>query len=401
MYRKYFLHNQISRGVWIVSIAMMMVSISAAMMFSISPFFVTEVLGLSLVSLGWIDGAAEGLSQFLKLVSGYTGDYFKKKKPPLVIGVILATISKPVFILANGQFMIVMAKVIERISNGVMATPRDAYCAEESKESARGASLGLMMSLKTLGVTVGSLIIGGLMYYTNNYILLLWIGFIPCCLSLFLLVKYMKENSTSKKTHQAKVNKINWHDVTNLSSRYWSIVCTATIFMCARFSEGFIMLRMSELGVHKSICGMTIGMFNLVSVFACLPIGYISDKFDRSRMLYIVFLALIGANICFMYADGLPLLLVGIVLWGLQRGPSQMLFAAIIADEVPKKIIGTALGIYYVATGVASFVAGGFAGKFAAISLQYTFVFGFGTAMLSLIVLALRNKILPSKVSLK
>lgn len=381
--------RDLPRGVWAVSISMMLIAISTTMVFSISPFYITQVLGLSLFSLGVMEGISEGLSFFSKLLSGFAGDFFRRKKPPLVIGVALATFSKPLFIFAGGAGMIMASKVIERISNGIMATPRDAYCAEEVSAARRGSSLGLMMSLKTLGCALGSFLIGGLIIFTDDYRLLLWLGFIPCFLSFVVLVYYMKEKRVEKmEAHpEKKRRELKLSDFKALNGRYWSLVVIATLFMCARFSDGFLLMRMKELGAPMWLCASTIGIFNLISAFACLPIGRISDRIDRSRMLYFSFIALVVANLCFILEGGLALALVGVVFWGAQRGTSQLLFTAIIADEVPEKIIGTALGIYYLLSGVIAVFAGFMAGHVADISLRYAFIFGLTASTISLVAL--------------
>ena len=382
-------------GVWAVSISMMLIAVSTTMVFSISPFFITQVLGLSFVSLGIMEGISEGLSFFSKLASGFAGDFFRRKKPPLVIGVAMATISKPIFILAGGATGIMISKIIERISNGIMATPRDAYCAEEVSSNMRGSSLGLMMSLKTFGCALGSFIIGGLIIFTNDYRLLLWIGFIPCFLSFLVLVMYMKEKRVEKElqTPEEKRKQLKVSDFKSLNKRYWSLVIIATIFMAARFSDGFLILRMKEVGAPMWLCTSTIGIFNLISAFACLPVGRWSDRFCRSRMLYFSFIALVLSNVCFIFEGGLMLALVGVLFWGVQRGTSQMLFAAIIADEVPEKIIGTALGIYYLLSGVIAVFAGFMAGHVADISLFYAFIFGLTASSIALMALFIRNEV--------
>ncbi|NCP61835.1 MAG: MFS transporter [Alphaproteobacteria bacterium] len=388
--------KSLPKGVWAVSISMMLIAISTTMVFSISPFYITQVLGLSFISLGIMEGVSEGLSFFAKLASGFAGDFFRRKKPPLVIGVAMATISKPIFILAGGAGMIMVSKVIERIANGIMATPRDAYCAEEVTAAKRGSSLGLMMSLKTFGCALGSFIIGGLIIFTDDYRFLLWIGFVPCFLSLVVLLYYMKEKRVEKmEAHpEQKRRGLKKSDFKGLKARYWSLVVIATIFMAARFSDGFLILRMQELGAPKWLYMSTIGLFNLISAFACLPIGRLSDRIDRSRMLYFSFIALVVANICFIFEGGLFLALVGVVFWGAQRGTSQLLFAAIIADEVPEKIIGTALGLYYLLSGVIAVFAGFMAGHFADMSLNYAFIFGLSASSLALIALVIRNEVI-------
>lgn len=391
--------KEIPRGVWGVSIGCMLIAISTTMTFSISPFFVTEVLGLSMLSLGFMEGASEALAQFSKLLSGFSGDFFHRKKPPLIVGAVLATISKPIFILAGSAGPVMLSKIIERISNGIMATPRDAYVAEAASADNRGASLGLMMTLKTLGCTIGSLLIGLLMIFMDDYRTLLWLGFIPCLLSIFVLYKYMTENESARepRTQKEKTEaKISFKDFKNLDSRYWSLIGVATLFMCARFSDGFLILRLNELGAPKWLSASTIGIFNIICVLSCLPIGRLSDRFDRSKILYFSFIALVLSNLCFI-GNSLWIGLVGVIMWGAQRGTSQVLFAAMIADEAPKKIMGTAMGIFYFITGVIAFSVGPIAGHLADTALIYAFYFGLGASTLSLIMLFIRNEYFARK----
>lgn len=400
--------GKISIGVWGCSVGCMLIAISTTMTFSISPFFVTEVLGLSICSMGWIEGVSEGLSQLSKLVAGYLGDFFRRRKTPLIFGALLAAASKPIFILAGSAGAVILSKVIERISNGVMATPRDAYVAASATEGTKGMSLGLMMTLKTLGCTIGSLFIGALVFFTENYRVLLWLGFIPCALAVFILFRFMPDEAASKtkaegadqcegscdEVPEKKSTKltINWADIRNLSGRYWSLILVASLFMCARFSDGFLVLRVNELGAPKWFSTSLIGMFNIVSALCCLPIGHISDRFDRSRLLYFSFFCLVLTNIL-LITNSLSLAIVGVIFWGAQRGTSQVLFSAIIADEAPKKILGTAMGIFYLVTGITSFIAGVMAGETGNTGLTHTFYFGLGASSIALIALLVRNEI--------
>lgn len=292
-----------------------------------------------------------------------------------------------------------LSKIIERISNGIMATPRDAYVAEAATPENRGASLGLMMTLKTLGCTIGSLLIGGLMLFTEDYRTLLWLGFIPCALSIFVLFKYMTENQSEKPPRTQKEKKdaqMSLKDFKNLDSRYWTLIGVATLFMCARFSDGFLILRLNELGAPKWLSASTIGIFNIICVLSCLPIGRLSDFFDRSKILYFSFITLVLSNLCFI-ADSLWVGLIGVIMWGAQRGTSQVLFAAMIADEAPKKILGTAMGIFYFITGVIAFSVGPIAGHLADTALINAFYFGLGSSMIALIMLFIRNEYFARK----
>jgi MFS family permease len=399
--RQISIFRNISQGVWGVSIASMLIAISTTMTFSISPLYMTKVLGLSMLSLGLAEGICEGISQISRLLAGYTGDYFQRKKPPLLFGAFLATISKPIFILAGGLGAVVFSKALERVSNGVMATPRDAYIAEASEEQVKGKSFGLMMTLKTIGCTIGSFFIAALAgYYTDDYRTLLWFGFFPCLISLFVLFKYMPEKKTTHSDSPVEIarpskseKRIRWADFKQLSFRYWTLILVATLFMSARFADGFLILRLDQVGAPVWLSASTIGIFNIISSLCCLPIGHLSDRIDRSKMLYFSFITLVLTNV-FMLMESLSVVLLGLVMWGAQRGTSQVLFSAIIADEAPRKIIGTAMGIFYLLTGITAVIAGSIAGSLSETSVRYAFYFGFGVSSLALIMLYIRNEML-------
>ncbi|MEN8236436.1 MAG: MFS transporter [Pseudomonadota bacterium] len=393
----------IPAGVWGVSVANLLVSVSTSMMFSISPFYLTEVLGLSVLSVGFIEGFAEMLSQLCKLGSGVSGDFFKRKKPTLMVGFLLATISKPIFILAGGPGLVVFSKLMERVSNGIIATPRDAYIADVTSKKDRGTCFGIMMTFKTLGCTIGSWGIAGLSLWTKDYRMLLWFGFLPCLLAVYSVYQWVTEPKESqpktpeelaKAAAKAERKKIHFKDFAQLSFKYWSLIAVAILFMCARFTDGFLGMRLKEIGMPEWVCYSTVGTFNLISAFCCLPIGWLSDRINRCTMLYFSFITLALSNLCFIFAGDWLLAMLGVLFWGAQRGTSQILFTAIISDEAPKKIRGTAIGLYYIGTAGAAVIAGALAGWASKDAVQGAFVFGLAASMLACLALCLRQFLL-------
>lgn len=373
--------------IWTLTFANLLVAVATAMAFSISPFFITTVLGLSTFSMGAIEGFAEALSQVSKLSSGISSDYFRKKKPTLIFGVFLAALSKPFFILANGSVAVIISKVLERISNGIIATPRDAYVADICTSSKRGAAYGIMMTGKTIGCVIGPLLVSCLIFFTENYRFILWIGFLPILAALFIIWRYMHEANLQEKNTSEVVeerNKISLIDMKKLPSKYWIAIGIAAIFMLARFSDGFLALRLKELGAPLPVCTATIGIFNFISVLCSYPIGHFSDKVGREKLLYFSYISLILCNVCFIFAGDMWLGLLGVLFWGAQRSTSQILFTALIADIAPKKIMGTAIGIFYIISGVSSLLAGSISGWLANAHLSNIFIFGFFVSIVAL-----------------
>lgn len=386
--------------IWPVTIANMLIAISTTMTFSVSPFFITTVLGISMFSMGAMEGFAEGLSQMSKLFSGITSDYSRKKKPTLIFGALLAVISKPFFILATGPIGVITSKVLERVSNGVISTPRDAYVADIATRETRGACYGVMMTGKTIGCIIGPFLVSFFALFTEDYRVLLWIGFVPCMVAIMMLWRGMKEESpthTTSRQNGSEESRISFKDIKKLPLNYWSLLITSSLFMFARFSDGFLALRLKELGAPTWLCMATIGIFNTISTLCCFPVGRLSDKIDRSKLLYFSYISLLICNLCFIYATDLWLGLLGVVMWGAQRGSSQILFTAIVADESPKEIMGTALGLFYIVIGLMSLLAGTVCGWFADGSLTASFIFGAVVSCLATLSLALRNSFFSSK----
>ncbi len=392
--------SKLPREIWPVTIANMLVAISTTMTFSISPFFMTTVLGISIFSMGALEGFTEGLSQVSKLFSGVSSDYSQRKKPTLLFGFFLAAISKPFFILASGVGAVTLSKILERISNGIIATPRDAYVADIASPENRGASFGVMMTGKAVGCIIGPFLVSVLMFFTEDYRMLLWLGFIPCILAIVILWAYMKEraikqpvlNALPVSVREEERTKISLKDIASLPVHYWSLLITSALFMLARFSDGLLALQLKALGTPTFICVATIGIFNAISALCCYPIGWLSDRMKRSTVLYFSYITLLLSNLCFVFASDMWLGLLGIVFWGAQRGSSQILFTAMIADEAPKKIMGTAIGLFYIVIGAMSLIAGAIAGWLADVNLLWPFIFGSIVTAVATLSLALRNR---------
>jgi MFS family permease len=61
-------------------------------------------------------------------------------------------------------------------------------------------------------------------------------------------------------------------------------------------------------------------------------------------------------------AEHLPLVWLGVALWGLHMGLTQGLLAALVADVAPLALRGSAFGVFNLASGVALLVASAGAG---------------------------------------
>ena len=91
----------IPQNVWVLGIVSLLMDLSSEMILSILPIFLVTGLGVSVLTLGLIEGLAEGVASVIKAFSGALSDYLKKRKILVVIGYGLSTLTKPFFALAS------------------------------------------------------------------------------------------------------------------------------------------------------------------------------------------------------------------------------------------------------------------------------------------------------------
>jgi MFS family permease len=107
---------------------------------------------------------------------------------------------------------------------------------------------------------------------------------------------------------------------------------------------------------------------------------------------------LVIADLILAFAAGLPLLILGVLLWGAHMALTQGIFARMIADSAPEHMRATSFGAFYFASGIATLLANLAAGLlWDRDGSQATFIAGAGAAAVAMMMLTL----LPTKPSLR
>src|SRR5437763_12631971 len=133
----------IPRVVSLLGLVSLCMDLSSEMIHSLRPVFLVSLLGASTVTLGLIEGIAEGTASITKVFSGVLSDRIGRRKPLLVIGYGLAALSKPLFPLATSANWVLCATFADRIGKGIRGAPRDAFVGDTTPAEVGGAAYGL------------------------------------------------------------------------------------------------------------------------------------------------------------------------------------------------------------------------------------------------------------------
>ena len=364
----------------------MFMDISSEIIHSLLPLFLTTTLGLSVAMVGLIDGVAEASASITKVFSGYLSDRIGRRKPLILIGYGLATLTKPLFAMAGSAQVVMAARFADRIGKGVRGAPRDALVADVTPAAIRGRAFGLRQSLDTIGAFTGPLLAIALMaWFGGDMRAVFWVAVIPAALSL-LLILFAVSEAPAVPNHGKAEMPLRLDDFKRLPTAFWRLVGVGALFTLARFSEAFLILKANDAGLPLTLAPLVLVAMNVVYALAAYPFGILSDSMGAKSILTIGLLLLIAADVALALVSGIAGTFAGIVLWGLHMAATQGLFAKLIVDRSPAALRGSAFGLFNLVTGLMLLVASVLAGMiWDASGSGATFLTGAAIALLALL----------------
>jgi MFS family permease len=382
--------RNIPAGIWALGLVSLLMDVSSEMIHALLPIYLVTVMGASMVTVGTIEGVAEATAAITKVFSGALSDWLGKRKLLAITGYGLAAIIKPVFPLASSVGWVMAARFVDRIGKGIRDAPRDALIADIAPADLRGASFGLRQSLDTVGAFFGALLAMGLMWLTSNqFQVVFWVAVLPGVLAVGVLALAVREPVRPADLRQVRAP-LRLAELRSLGCHFWLVVCVATVFTLARFSEAFLILRAQGMGLPIVLVPLVFVVMNLIYALAAYPAGALSDRVNRLTMIILGFLILIAADLVLARPGSLAGVAVGVVLWGLHLGFTQGLLATLVADTAPPELRGTAFGMFNLSGGLALLAASLLAGVlWDSFGPQMTFLVGAGFTALALLGLGL------------
>lgn len=373
--------RSLPRNVWIATATSFLTDVSSEMLLNLVPLFLANVLGASTAIIGLIEGLAETTSALLKATSGWLSDKIRGRKWLAVTGYALSAVTKPLFYFAATWPMVLLIRFIDRAGKGIRTAPRDALIADSIDANRRGVAFGLHRAGDTAGAALGLVIAllivlatgaGALTLSRETFQTLALISAVPAVIAVMVLAFGAREvRLPAHKPGQAQAN------ASILNGRFRYFLLVMALFTLGNSSDAFLILRAQERGLNVAgILGMLIS-FNLIYAVAAGPLGALSDRVGRRRLLlggwivygliYIGFaLAQDAAQIWLLYA-----------LYGLYYAATEGAAKAYVADLIPPESRGTAYGAFNATVGLMAFPASLLAGMLWQGAFGWT---GFGPA---------------------
>ena len=281
--------TRIPASIWAIGFASMLLNISAVMIFGIAALYVKQILGVATGIVLLLEGFFEALAYIMKLFSGVISDYLRKRKLVMVWGFALTVIARLFFALSSSFGVLLTARILDRLGNGIQSTPRDALVGDLAPENIKGACFGLRQSLAVAGSFIGGFVGIWCMVSTNqNFQTVFAVASVPAFLGLLLVLFFVKDSHAEEVTVDKKPirHPIHLSDLKRLGKPYWILMGIALVFMSARVGESVLVLHATgSFNLDQSFSHAILILYNVMNSLCSYPVGYLSDKFGRYGFL--------------------------------------------------------------------------------------------------------------------
>ena len=383
-------------NIWVMTATSFLTDISSEMLVYLIPLFLSNILGVRTAIIGLIDGVAETAASLLKIYSGALSDRLGARKWLAVLGYGLSTVAKPFLYFASTWGWVLGVRFADRTGKGIRTAPRDALVAASTDERSRGLAFGLHRAGDTAGAFLGIGIAALIIWLTQTNQALLsaatfrtavLVSIIPAVLAVVVLALGAREVAvpdSGSRTMRLSLK--------GLDARFRYFLLAVVLFTLGNSSDSFIVLRAQERGL--SVLGTMFMLMTFTAVYALTsgPLGALSDRVGRRRLIISGWLAygLVYLGLSLAHAGWQIWALFG--LYGVYYAATEGVAKALVADLVPDAQRGTAYGLFNAAIGLtalpASLIAGLLwqgAGAWAGFGAAAPFAFGAGMALLAVL----------------
>jgi len=371
----------ITRNILILGFVSLFTDLSSQMVFPLIPLFLTTALGAGAYAVGVVEGAAETTASLLKVVSGYWSDKIRKRKPFVLFGYSLSSLTKPLFAFANIWLFVLFIRVIERIGKGLRTAPRDAIVAESADERVRGKAYGFHRAMDGIGSVMGA-VLAFLLLPVAGYRNIFLFAFIPAVIAVFIILLVREKKAVIKKEKRTPSLRVSFRE---LSRNLKLFIAVSAIFAMGHFGYAFLLLRAKNIGLTDQKAILLYVLFYIVYVLCSIPSGILSDRVGRKPVLMTGYLLFAITSIGLIFSSDIYSVMFLFAIYGIFYAMIDGTQRAFVVDLAPSHLRATALGTFHTAIGTVALPGGFIAGMlWDKINPEATFMYGFILTMLSL-----------------
>jgi MFS family permease len=142
-----------------------------------------------------------------------------------------------------------------------------------------------------------------------------------------------------------------------LPASFYFVLVAVTLFSLGNSSDMFLVLRAQSVGIRVALAPLLGLVFNITYTLASWPAGWFSDRVSRRLIASVGYVIFAVVYFVFGRAPSTLAIWVAMAVYGFYYALTQPVLKALVVESVTEQVRGSALGIYFFATSVATLAA--------------------------------------------
>jgi MFS family permease len=354
----------IPRPVWFLGLTSLFTDAATEMIYPLLPVYLSRVLGASAVSLGIIEGVAEGVNSLLKVISGYWSDRVRRRRPIVIGGYALSSLARPFIAVTATWPQVLIIRALDRVGKGIRGAPRDVLLARFATPSTRGRIYGFHRAMDHTGAIVGPLVATVILFFApERYRLLFAMTAIPGAIAVALLFLVDENAGAEPRTSEARISEprttANHQPPTTnrLPGRVLALLGVLLVFGLGNSADAFLLLRLSDALGGATYVPLLWAGIHVVKASLSTWGGELSDRFGRKQLIIAGWMIYALVYVGFALSTDAPAFIGWFLFYGVYFALAEGAEKALIADLTPMGRRGAAFGWYNAVVGVGALVA--------------------------------------------
>ena len=327
-----------------------------------------SLLGASAGTIGFVSGLGELIGYSMRYVFGKLTDRTKQYWPMTIAGYLLDVLAVPALALVgeHGWIGACALLIVQRMGKAIKKPAKDTILSFAAAQEGVGKSFGIQEVLDQIGAFLGPVLLYLVMLFKTDgtvfqiYSACFAVLAVPSVITIVLLLvtRYRFPNPDcfepeSKEYVPFKMKKEFILYIAGISLFAFGFIDYSIVIM--HISRTYTGLAAGLAQTSALVSGGTLPLLYagamLVDAVAALFFGFLYDKKGVRALVWSTILSAPFA--IFLFAvPSVPMVLVGIALWGIGMGAQESILKAAVTNMVPKASRATGYGIFECSFGV-------------------------------------------------
>ena len=327
-----------------------------------------SLLGASAGAIGFVSGLGELTGYSMRYVFGRITDKTKQYWPMVILGYVLDIIAVPALALVgeHGWLAACLLLVVQRTGKAIKKPAKDTVMSFAASQEGAGKSFGIQELLDQIGAFLGPVLLYLVMLFRQEgplfriYATCFAVLAIPGAVTLILLLVTRAKFPNPERFEPEPKEYIPF----KLKKEFILYIAGISLFAFGFLDYSLVIMHVSQNytslapGLAETSSLVNSGTLPLlyagamlVDAVAALVFGMLYDKKGVGALVLSTLISTPFAFFVFL-CRSVPLLLVGIALWGVGMGAQESILKAAVSGMVPKQSRATGYGIFECSFGV-------------------------------------------------